>query len=318
MKMRMAPGTSVAIARIPDGGAPFNTSVYVLQAPTPGSLNQPANALTLTLTPASFAEGASVSATVSRNGPTAAAVTVTLATSDDSEATTPATVEIPAGAASAPVPITGVDDLWPDGSQTAVLSATAPGYLAGELTVTVTDNGDVAQPLVINEVYATGRTDANGDGETNSGAANQANFNDEFIEIVNQSATDFDLSGFTLFESFQATARHTFPAGTVLKGGCALVVFGGGNASLALGITPAFGNAWIQKANAPTNGTYLLEPTDRLSLRNVDNAGDRRDELREPNRCGRFGDARPGQDRCVRFAHIDRRGNAPVLARLEE
>lgn len=33
-------GVDVSISRIPDGGAPFNTSVFVLQTPTPGAFNQ--------------------------------------------------------------------------------------------------------------------------------------------------------------------------------------------------------------------------------------------------------------------------------------
>ncbi|HEU4534368.1 MAG TPA: lamin tail domain-containing protein, partial [Polyangiaceae bacterium] len=46
----------------------------------------------------------------------------------------------------------------------------------------------------------------------------------EFIELVNVGAAPADLGGFTLADS--TSARHTFPAGTTLEAGKAIVVFG--------------------------------------------------------------------------------------------
>jgi endonuclease/exonuclease/phosphatase family metal-dependent hydrolase len=58
----------------------------------------------------------------------------------------------------------------------------------------------------------------------------------EFVEIVNGGAGDADLSGWTISDS--TAMRHTFPAGTTLAAGRAIVVFGG-----AAGIPVGLGNA---------------------------------------------------------------------------
>ena len=91
---------------------------------------------------------------------------------------------------------------------------------------------------VINEVNAdpdgsiTG--DANNDG-TRDGSE------DEFVEIVNNTGGDVDISGWTLADGF--SVRHTFPAGTVLTDGCGIVVFGGGSP------TGGFGGMVVQTAS---------------------------------------------------------------------
>jgi hypothetical protein len=84
--------------------------------------------------------------------------------------------------------------------------------------------------LVINEVlYDPSNVglagDANGDGIYNQ---NQ----DECLEFVNSGGTALDISGFTISDyvivDSSSTVRFTFPAGTILNGGKAFVVFGGG------------------------------------------------------------------------------------------
>ncbi|MBC7974155.1 MAG: lamin tail domain-containing protein, partial [Myxococcales bacterium] len=65
----------------------------------------------------------------------------------------------------------------------------------------------------------------------------------EFIELVNSGANDVDLAGWTLADSAQV--RHTFAAGTLLRVGRALVVFGGA-ASIPAGLT----NAVVASTNA--------------------------------------------------------------------
>ncbi len=98
------------------------------------------------------------------------------------------------------------------------------------------------QTFVINEIHAdvagTGG-DANGDGTV---SATQ----DEFVEIVNTTPSDQDISGWTLYDG--AGLRHTFPAGTIVTGGCAIVIFGGGTP------TGAFGGAVVQIASTGTLG----------------------------------------------------------------
>ena len=95
--------------------------------------------------------------------------------------------------------------------------------------------------LVINEILADpapgAAGDANGDGITD---ANQ----DEFVEIVNVSGSNLDLSGLTLNDS--TGARHEFPLGTMVPPLCAVVVFGGGSP------TGPFGGALVQTASSGT------------------------------------------------------------------
>lgn len=83
-----------------------------------------------------------------------------------------------------------------------------------------------AEPVsgwIINEINADPDTtagDANGDGT--------ANFSqDEFLEVVNTTGGDVDVSGWTISDGFGL--RHTFPAGTTIFDGCGFVVFGGGS-----------------------------------------------------------------------------------------
>jgi beta-lactamase superfamily II metal-dependent hydrolase len=60
----------------------------------------------------------------------------------------------------------------------------------------------------------------------------------EFVELVNVGTLSIDISGWTLSDA--TSVRHTFPAGTVLGGGKALVVFGG-----AAGIPPGTPGAGV-------------------------------------------------------------------------
>ncbi len=95
---------------------------------------------------------------------------------------------------------------------------------------------------LINEINAdpdSAAGDANGDGV--------AQFSDdEFVEIINQSGEDVDISGWTLADGF--TVRHVFPAGTVVADGCAVVVFGGGTP------TGPFGFSTVQTATSGALG----------------------------------------------------------------
>ena len=66
--------------------------------------------------------------------------------------------------------------------------------------------------------------DANGDGTRDAN-------DDEFVELVNSSATSLDISGYKLYDADRLsinTANHEFPANTILNPGQAVVVFGGG------------------------------------------------------------------------------------------
>ena len=96
---------------------------------------------------------------------------------------------------------------------------------------------------VINEFHADPdgslAGDANGDGTRNSSQ-------DEFVEIVNNTSSDVDISGWTLADGF--SVRHTFPANTVVFDGCSVVVFGGGAPN------GTFGNSLVQTASGGSLG----------------------------------------------------------------
>lgn len=77
--------------------------------------------------------------------------------------------------------------------------------------------------IIINEVLADPPSglagDANGDGIRNG-------IQDEFVELVNTSATALDISGWTISDGIGT--RHQFDAGTVIYAYAAILVFGGG------------------------------------------------------------------------------------------
>ncbi|WP_227687062.1 T9SS type A sorting domain-containing protein [Spirosoma arboris] len=76
---------------------------------------------------------------IARNTATTDALSVTLVSSDVTEATVPATVEIPAGQSFVDVNITTLDDSITDGNQQVYFTATAPGFSSGSIWVIVTD-----------------------------------------------------------------------------------------------------------------------------------------------------------------------------------
>lgn len=90
--------------------------------------------------------------------------------------------------------------------------------------------------------------DANGDGVRDGG-----NLQDEFVEIVNNNATEMDLSGWVL--RLGTNELFTFPA-TVLTGKAAVVVFGGGTP------TGLFGHSIVYAAS-PTWGGLANDPGGR-------------------------------------------------------
>ena len=167
-----------------------------------------------------------VDVTVTRTGSLRENLTVTLSSSDDSEALIATeTAVILAGEESVTLPgsIDAVNDTIEDGDQEVVITATATGLASATASLIVTDDNDVS-PIAITEILADipsgSAGDANGDGNTDSS-------DDEFVEILNKSGAPLDMSGWSLRD--RSEERHLFPAGTVLASGCAIVVFGGGS-----------------------------------------------------------------------------------------
>ena len=99
-------------------------------------------ALSVSITPGSISEnGGAATGTVTRNTEDLSTpLLVTLTSDDASEATVAASVTIPAGNASATFSVTGVDDVFVDGTQTVVVSAAASGFSGGSDALDVTDD----------------------------------------------------------------------------------------------------------------------------------------------------------------------------------
>jgi len=178
--------------------------------------------------------------------------------------TTGMTLNIPEGETTAQITITAVQDSDIEGSEEVIVTLTEL-VNAEELTpqelVLVLDDDDLDsnndgvpnQGFIINEVLydppGGEAGDANGDGT-------RSPRDDEFIEFVNDSDREVDLSGFTLYDNDQlgtGVPRHTFPEGTVVPPGGIYVLFGGGNP------TGDFGTAQVA---ASTTGNMNLNNAD--------------------------------------------------------
>lgn len=118
--------------------------------------------------------------------------------------------------------------------------------------VTVEFTGVANRDVLINEFLA---DPAQSDSDPTVGDANRDGTRDasqdEFIELVNTTTHDIDISGYKIFTrgTGSDTLRHTFAAGTILRSCSATVVFGGGNASFNPN-HPAFGGAQVFKASS--------------------------------------------------------------------
>jgi predicted extracellular nuclease len=131
----------------------------------------------------------------------------------------------------------------------------ALSYVQGALTydwgafkIEPRNDGDIVVPtppptVVINEILADPASglagDANGDGVRSA-------TEDEFVEIVNNSDDNINISGWELADGYKV--RHVFPGGTVVPAHCAIVVFGGGTP------TGAFGGAAVLTASTGSLG----------------------------------------------------------------
>ncbi|MEP6568164.1 MAG: lamin tail domain-containing protein [Acidobacteriota bacterium] len=134
--------------------------------------------------------------------------------------------------------------------------------------VSVEFTGDARRDLLINEFLAdppdTLAGDANRDGVRDSA-------DDEFIELVNTSTHDIDISAYRIFTrgTGSDTLRHTFVDGTILRSCSALVVFGGAAAAFNPN-DPAFGGALVLKASS--GGLSLVNGGGVISLQDQSGA----------------------------------------------
>jgi uncharacterized protein YjdB len=159
-------------------------------------------------------------------------------------------------------PVSNVTFTWTSSNVAVVTvdnNGLATGVGIGTVTITATaDNGTggtvsgqatltVQVPLVINEILADVPPDNAATANVVEGDANRDGVrnddDDEFVELVNNSNAAVDISGVVITDATNATtSRFTFPAGTILAAGRAVVVFGGGTPPAS---DPAFGGALI-------------------------------------------------------------------------
>lgn len=149
------------------------------------------------------------------------------------------------------------------GAGAVALVLTAAGVNSNQIGLTI--SGSPLREIMINEILIDPPDglsgDANGDGVRDSS-------HDEFVELVNTTGRDLDISGFQLMTR-SATAptdslRHRFALGTILPAGTAIVVFGGGNPDPA---DPRFKSAPVVKASA--GGLSLLNSGGIVTLRDT-------------------------------------------------
>ncbi len=120
-------------------------------------------------------------------------------------------------------------------------------------SLTVSSGGGTVGTVLINEVLAN---------EPGSSAAG------EFIELFNPGDSAVSLDGWTLSDA--AMVRHTFASGTALGAGEAVVVFGSGASSGALGLSNSSDTVTLRRANGSTVDTVsygsTLSSSDGVSM----------------------------------------------------
>jgi uncharacterized protein (TIGR03437 family) len=129
--------------------------------------------------------------------------------------------------------------------------------------VSVTFSGDAIRDVLINEALTDPPDgiagDANHDGVRDSS-------DDEFVELVNTTTHDIDISGYQLLSRSSSTTtdilRHTFAVGTILPACSAAVVFGGGTFNPN---DPAFAGALAVKTTS--GGLSLTNGGGAITLR---------------------------------------------------
>ena len=183
------------------------------------------------------------------------------------------TLTFPAGSSAAQtvnIPIKNDDTPEGEVSHTFALQNLSGGYQSAlsspnTFTLTILDDDLGEFNMVFNEMHIDPASDitgdANGDGTRDAIA-------DEFIELINNGSSAFDLSGYYLTDSEEpnSAARHIFPEGTIVDAGQAVVVFGGG-----IPVSPTnFGGAIVHTASENNGGVALGNSGRTVMVKNSD------------------------------------------------
>jgi hypothetical protein len=175
-------------------------------------------------------------------------------------------------------------------TNTATINPLATDPQTGNNTATTTTNvarKPVANELIINEVLA--QTNTTTTGGTLNGDANQdgdsTGQRDEFVEIVNRTSVALDLSGLKLYDN-TTTARHTFPANTLLQPGKAIIVFGGENGTAANSGIPGIPDNVDSRATTAPNTTFggaIVQVASTFTFGNASSSLNLNDTVTAPN-----------------------------------
>ncbi len=178
------------------------------------------------------------------------------------------------------IPSPGEVDLTPPTE-----TPTPTGTATATATPTETGTPTPLPPLVINEIHADPDSvngDANGDGDIGQ-------FDDEFVELVNTTAVDISIGGWTLRDS--VTTRHIFTQTAIVPAGCAIVIFGGGDPTGTFGgsvvVTATTGSLTLNNSG-DTVGLFDEMDTSVISYTYGSEGGDNQSLTRDPDLSGDF------------------------------
>ncbi|MCP4849914.1 MAG: lamin tail domain-containing protein [Verrucomicrobiaceae bacterium] len=152
-------------------GEPFCEAAEIQLSVIPGTISEDAG-------------NGAVELSITRSGDISTPLTITLSSSDTTEATIVASASFAADEDEISIFIDIQDDTAQDGTQTVTITGSAPGYVDGTTTLEVTDNGDAAATLYINEV------DYDPEGTDGAGL--------EFVELYDGGTGNTPLDGFVL------------------------------------------------------------------------------------------------------------------------
>lgn len=257
-------GTSISVA-VPSGATTGPISISVAGAGSATSVDSftvlAAPALTLAIDPAILAENASIMGSVSIPAALGSNLTVTLTSSDTSEATVPVSVTIPAGLLdSDPFTIQGVPDSVFDADASVTITASAAGYQNGTKVVTV-QNVDTAAELpttVVVNKYLNGPDII------------------ELLVIGNGTAgSTLDMRGMILKDHSGSMAndgggKYTFasaPAFEAVKAGTLIVVAATGASADTDGSDFSLVLSLTDTALFTSTGTFDISTTDMISIK---------------------------------------------------
>ena len=160
-----------------------------------------------------------------------------------------------------------------------------PDAMSTDVSFSFTTVSLTITSVVINEFLADPAADLPGDA---NGDGVRDDADDEFIELVNVSGADLDVSGWSISDG--VGVRHTFPTGSIIEADCTAVIFGGDTP------TGTFGGALVQTASSGTLGlnnggdTITLDDGQTSSLTYVygSEGGNDQSIARDPDTTGSY------------------------------